>query len=125
MDLKLFGGKTNFEMSKSKHLLITAKAYLSIGLPGGPSLQGRWYLSAKPWDLSDSINQQPLDGCTTPALPRHPVHLGQAHTLLRSAGQPEVWSRWTGKTPPAVKRVALGVRWGIQSSRMPGLPENS
>lgn len=95
-------------MSKSKPLLSTAKAYLCIGLPGGPSLQGRWYLSAEPWDLSDSTSQQPLDGCTTPALPRHPVHLGQAHKLLRNAGQPEGWSGWTGKTPPAVKRVALG-----------------
>lgn len=123
--MKLFGGKTNFGMSKSKPLLSTAKAYLCIGLPGGPSLQGRWYLSAEPWDLSDSTSQQPLDGCTTPALPRHPVHLGQAHRLLRNAGQPEGWSGWTGKTPPAAKRVALGVRWETQFSRMPGLPENS
>lgn len=109
-------GRTNFEMPKSKTPSQYCEDLLSIGLPGAPTLQGRWYLS-RTMGLVWHHKSAAL-GCTTPALPKHPMHLGQAHTPLRNAGQPEMWPGWTDKTPAAVKRQ-WGWEWGIQFSRMP------
>lgn len=116
----LWGKTQTLKCLRAKHLPKSANTYLSIGLPGGPSLQGRWCLSAEPWDLSDTRSQQPLEA------PLHPCWdtqcTGGKHSPSSGVQVSQRWGlEWSGKTPPAVKRQWLwGWGWGIGFSRMPG-----
>lgn len=112
----LWGETQTLKCLKAKHFLNTAKTYLSIG----PSLQGRWYVSAGPWDF-DTLSEQPLDA------PRQPCPGTQQCTGASSGMQlsHRCGLGWAGLANSSCSKetVALGVTVGNTVQQVP--PENS
>lgn len=105
MDLKFFGGTTNFEMSKSKSPSQYCKD-LPVHWPISPGQVVSLSLSAGPWDLSDTLSSSPW---------MHPaVHLGQAQECSSAAGV-----GWAGLANSSCSKetVALGVTVGNKVQR--------
>lgn len=100
-------------MAESKLLSNTPKIYLSVDLSSGPSPKGTRCLSAEPWHSSDIRSQQPIDRLLQPCRGTKQHNQGKYMSFWGMWVSLRCPLKWTGKTPPAVKRqCSFGVRVG-------------